>query len=112
MKFGQFSVSLSVKDIAVSQRFYEKLGFVTCEGCGSVEDKWLILQKDDVVIGLFQDMFDKNILTFNPDNARSIEQDFKDKGITIASPSSGESGPTHFIVHDPDGNPLMFDQHF
>ncbi|MGQ8364366.1 VOC family protein [Glaciecola sp. 1036] len=112
MELGQFSVSLTVKDIAKSKEFYESLGFQCHPECGGIEEKWLIMQKDTVVIGLFQDMFEQNILTFNPKDARAIEAEIKAKGYTIDSPTSGESGPTHFMLKDPDGNLIMFDQHF
>ncbi|TRY31816.1 VOC family protein [Aliiglaciecola sp. M165] len=111
MELGQFSVSLAVKDIVKSKAFYEDLGFVTHEECGGIEDKWLILQKGEVVIGLFQDMFDHNILTFNPKDARAIEAHVKGKGHEIETATTGESGPAHFIMKDPDGNVIMFDQH-
>lgn len=111
MNFGQFSVSLAVKNIALSKDFYEKLDFQAIEGCGSVEDKWLIMRKESVVIGLFQDMFEKNIMTFNPENARQIEQGLKAKGVEITTPTQGDSGPAHFVLSDPDGNTIMFDQH-
>ena len=111
MELGQFSVSLAVKDIEKSQRFYETMGFKTHEGCGSVEDKWLILQNGSVVIGLFQDMFEDNILTFNPTDARKVERHLVENGIAIDTPTQSESGPAHFVLKDPDGNTIMFDQH-
>lgn len=111
MELGQFSVSLTVKDIGKSKAFYETLGFVTHPECGSIEDKWLILQKDTTVIGLFEGMFDHNILTFNPIDVRAIEKHLVDYEIAIETPTSGESGPTHCILKDPDGNVIMFDQH-
>ncbi|GAB2677248.1 VOC family protein [Aliiglaciecola aliphaticivorans] len=111
MELGQFSVSLTVKDIAKSQAFYEMLGFKTHEECGSIEDKWLILQKDTTVIGLFEGMFEDNILTFNPTDARAIEAHIRKIGYQIDSETQGNSGPAHCIVKDPDGNVIMFDQH-
>ena len=111
MELGTFSVSLSVKDIKASKEFYETLGFVTHPECGSIEDKWLILSQGTTVIGLFQDMFDHNILTFNPEDARAIEKRLQESGINIDTPTSGSEGPTHFIMKDPDGNVIMFDQH-
>jgi len=111
MKLGQFSVSLAVKDIEKSKQFYEKLGFTALPECGSIEDKWLILQNESVVIGLFQDMFEENILTFNPSDARKIESALEQEGVSILTKSQGESGPTHFVIKDPDGNTIMFDQH-
>lgn len=111
MKLGTFSVSLTVKDIAKSQEFYNLMGFKALEGCGSVQDKWLILQNDGVTIGLFEGMFEKNILTFNPTNVREIEAHLVEHGVEIGTPTQGESGPAHFVFNDPDGNVIMFDQH-
>ncbi|WP_299084108.1 VOC family protein [uncultured Paraglaciecola sp.] len=111
MNFGQFSVSLTVKDIAKSKAFYETLGFTTHPECGSVVDKWLILQKDTTVIGLFEGMFEANILTFNPTDVRTIEKHLQHNNIEIDTPTQGESGPTHCVLKDPDGNVIMFDQH-
>ena len=110
MELGQFSVSLTVKDIAKSKTFYETLGFKTHQECGSIEDKWLILQKDSTVIGLFEDMFESNTLTFNPLDVRTIEKHLKDNSIAIDTPTQGDSGPTHCVLKDPDGNVIMFDQ--
>ena len=111
MELGQFSVSLAVKDIAKSKAFYETMGFSALEACGSIEDKWLILKNDSVVIGIFQDMFEDNILTFNPTDARAIEAHLKDNKIDIDTATKEESGPTNFVLKDPDGNVIMFDQH-
>lgn len=110
MELGQFSVSLTVKDITKSKEFYETLGFKPHSGCGSIEDKWLILQKDTTVIGLFEGMFDSNILTFNPINVRAIEKHLINNNITIDTVTQGDSGPTHCVLKDPDGNTIMFDQ--
>ena len=123
MKLGQFSLSLTVKDLAASQAFYEKLGFSAMGGDPSMN--FLIMKQGDTLIGLFQGMFDHNILTFNPgwdsnaqnvdpfDDVRAIQADLKAQGIEIdvqeADPN-GE-GPAHFILHDPDGNVIMVDQH-
>lgn len=111
MDLGQFSVSLAVKDIVKSKAFYEDLGFKAHEECGGIEEKWLILQKDTVVIGLFQDMFENNILTFNPNDVRAVQAHLKTKGHALDVEAQGESGPAHCILKDPDGNVIMFDQH-
>jgi catechol 2,3-dioxygenase-like lactoylglutathione lyase family enzyme len=111
MELGQFSVSLTVKDIAKSKAFYEALGFKAHPECGSIADKWLILQKDTTVIGLFEGMFESNILTFNPTDVRTIEKKLRDNGLTIDTSTQGASGPAHCILKDPDGNIIMFDQH-
>jgi hypothetical protein len=111
MELGTFSVSLTVKDIAKSKSFYETVGFKVREGCGSVADKWLIMGNGTTNFGLFEGMFDDNLFTFNPIDARSIEKHLSNNGITIDSPCSGESGPAHCLLKDPDGNIIMFDQH-
>ncbi|MBV2129299.1 VOC family protein [Arsukibacterium indicum] len=122
MELGAFSVSLAVKDIAASKAFYEKLGFSTMGG--DQAQGWLILKNGSTVIGLFQGMFDKNILTFNPgwdQNARNLD-DFTDvreiqsqlqaQGITLLKTADEEgSGPAHIVLEDPDGNQIMLDQH-
>ena len=113
-EFGTHSLSLAVKDIKISKSFYEKLGFNALEGLGSIEDQWLIMIKDEVKIGLFQDMFEENIMTFNPIDARSIHKDLTEKGINflMESPTvNEEKGPCHFCIADPDGNQILFDQH-
>lgn len=122
MKLGAFSVSLNVKDILKSKEFYENLGFQTLGG--DINQNWLILKNGDTVIGLFQGMFDKNILTFNPGwdqnaqnldsftDVRDIQKQLKEKGMTMLTEAdeSGE-GPAHFVIEDPDGNQILFDQH-
>lgn len=113
-EYGIHSLSLAVKDIKASKEFYEKLGFEALKEFGSIEDKWIIMSRGDYKIGLFQDMFEENIITFNPTDARSIHKDLKDKGIDflMQSPSLEEkSGPCHFCIADPDGNQILFDQH-
>jgi lactoylglutathione lyase len=122
MDLGAFSVSLAVKDIAASRAFYEKFGFTVFGGNQS--QNWLILKNGDHIIGLFQGMFEKNILTFNPgwdQNARAVEgfadvrelqRRLKDQGVQFASEADETStGPASFMVIDPDGNPVLVDQH-
>lgn len=122
MKLGNFSVSLTVKNLAVSREFYEKLGFEVFGG--DAASGWLIMQNDTSTIGLFQGMFDKNMLTFNPgwdraantlpdfDDVRDIQKLLKDKGIEFASEADPSSlGPASFVIVDPDGNPILVDQH-
>ncbi len=112
-QYGTHSLSLAVKNIKASKEFYEKLGFKALEQFGSVEEKWLIMQRDEYKIGLFQDMFEENIITFNPSDARAIYHDLKGKDVDflMESPSiSDESGPCHFCIADPDGNQILFDQ--
>lgn len=122
MKLGAFSISLSVKDLAVSKTFYENLGFIPF--AGSMEQNYLIMKNETTLIGLFQGMFEGNILTFNPgwdsnastldnyDDVRSIQQELLNKGIDIEHPADTESsGPASFVIADPDGNPILIDQH-
>jgi len=122
MQLGAFSISLSVKDIKASQVFYEKLGF-TIFG-GDIDQNWLILKNGEHVIGLFQGMFEKNILTFNPgwdqeaqplesfEDVRSIHQNLKYQGVEILNEENlGTEGPGSFMIFDPDGNPILIDQH-
>lgn len=122
MDLGNFSVSLAVKDIAASRAFYEKLGFKIFGGDAS--QGWLIMKSPSCVVGLFQGMFDKNMLTFNPGwdskgealeeftDIREIQKSLKDAGITFASEADETtSGPASCMVVDPDGNPILIDQH-
>lgn len=122
MQLGAFSVSLAVKDITASKAFYEKLGF-TAMG-GEQSQGWLILKNGDTIIGLFQGMFDKNILTFNPGwdqnaqnlaeftDVRAIQQHLLAQGITLLQSADESScGPAHIVLEDPDGNQIMLDQH-
>jgi lactoylglutathione lyase len=122
MELGAFSVSLAVKDIAASKAFYEKLGFSAMGGDES--QGWLILKNGSTVIGLFQGMFDKNILTFNPGwdqnahnmadftDVRDIQQQLQAQGLTLLQSADTETtGPAHIVLEDPDGNQIMLDQH-
>jgi lactoylglutathione lyase len=122
MELGAFSSSLAARDIEASRQFYEKLGFTVFAGDQS--QSWLILRNGDHVIGLFQGMFEKNMLTFNPgwdQNARPLEQftdvrelqrRLKAQGVAFVSEADeSTSGPASFIVVDPDGNPILVDQH-
>ena len=110
MDLGKFCLSLSVKDISISKAFYEKLGFKAIPGCGSVDTRWLIMQNGSNMIGLFQDMFEGNIFTFNPANVRALQQELKTQGIELDTEVNGESGPGHMLLKDPDGNVIMLDQ--
>lgn len=122
MQLGAFSISLAVKDLAKSKAFYEKLGFSKMEG--DEEQNWLVLKNGSTVIGLFQDMFEKNMLTFNPgwdqganplerfDDIRQLQADLKTKNVHLESEVDEKgSGPGSFVVIDPDGNPILVDQH-
>lgn len=123
MELGAFSISLSVKDLAASQAFYEKLGFV--ETGGNADEGWLILVNEPAVIGLFHGMFEGNILTFNPGLVLGGEQpeeftDVRDiataltaSGIELGEtvPADNAEGPAHITLVDPDGNAIMIDQH-
>lgn len=108
MDLGHFSTSLAVKDLAASRKFYETMGFAQVDGDG---ERWLLMANGRARIGLFQGMFDQNLITFNPPDARSIEKALKTAGYTIDKPSEGSEGPTHFAVRDPDGNSILVDQH-
>lgn len=109
MELGQFSVSLAVNDIAASRSFYETLGFTVI--LGNQEENWLILQNDGATIGLFQGMFEKNILTFNPANVRTIQQTLKSQGISFHTEADESTeGPAHAVLFDPDGNQILLDQ--
>ncbi len=124
MELGLFSISLAVKDLAVSRAFYEKLGFEKTGG--EPEKNYLIMVNGKTVIGLFQGMFEKNILTFNPGltlegkqmdsfaDVRVIERALREKGVKInhGTDKADDSGPAHIVLEDPDGNPVLIDQFF
>ena len=122
MELGAFSISLAVKDLAASRQFYEKFGFKAFAGDPS--KNWLILKNGDRAIGLFQGMFEKNILTFNPGwdqnaqelatftDVRELQRQLKAQGVQMTTEADeSTSGPASFIVVDPDGNPILVDQH-
>ena len=122
MDLGAFSLSLSVKDIKASRDFYRKLGFD--EVGGNVDDNWLILRNGEHVIGLFQGMFENNMLTFNPGwnqqcketetftDVREIQRMLKEQGVELYSEADETSkGPASITLFDPDGNPILIDQH-
>ena len=122
MELGAFSISLAVKDIEASRVFYEKFGFKVFGGDAS--QNWLILKNGDHVIGLFQGMFEKNTLTFNPgwdsnaskldsfDDVRELQRQLKAQGVQLMSEADETTtGPASFVAVDPDGNPILVDQH-
>lgn len=122
MQLGAFSISLTVKDLQKSKAFYVGLGFSDLGGSGS--DGWAILKNGDTVIGLFQGMFEKNMLTFNPgwnqsaqtldefQDIRELQKELKAKGYVFqAEADETSSGPASFVLVDPDGNPVLVDQH-
>ena len=122
MDLGAFSISLAVKDIGASKEFYERLGFEVFGGDAS--QNWLVMKNGDKVIGLFQGMFEKNTLTFNPGwdsnareldtytDVRELQRRLKEQGVEIISEADeSTSGPASFIAVDPDGNPILVDQH-
>jgi catechol 2,3-dioxygenase-like lactoylglutathione lyase family enzyme len=122
MRLGNFSVSLAVKDISASRAFYEKLGFRVITG--DQAQNWLILQNETSTIGLFQGMYSKNIMTFNPgwdrnggtladfDDVRDIQRMLKAQGLTLATEADeATSGPASLMLVDPDGNQILVDQH-
>ena len=122
MQLGAFSISLTVKDIEASKNFYEKFGFKVVSG--NAKQKWLVLSNGDHKIGIFQGMFEKNMMTFNPgwdQNAakvdsftdiRELQRQLKAKGVSLQKEADERtSGPAYFIAVDPDGNPILVDQH-
>ncbi|MET1089404.1 MAG: VOC family protein [Arthrobacter sp.] len=122
MQLGAFSVSLNVKDIEASTAFYEKLGFTPF--AGDISQNWLILRNGEAVVGLFQGVLERNALTFNPGwgqdaqaldsftDVREIQRELKGQGVRfLAEAEEGNTGPASFIVEDPDGNPVIVDQH-
>lgn len=122
MNLGAFSVSLAVKDINASKTFYEKFGFAVVGG--DAAQNWLIMRNGDHTIGLFQGMFDKNVLTFNPGwdksaspvdsytDVRDLQRQLKAQGVELSSEADETtSGPASFSAIDPDGNPILVDQH-
>lgn len=122
MQLGAFSISLAVKDLAASRAFYEKFGFTSFGG--DPAQNWLILKNGDHVIGLFQGMFEKNTLTFNPGwdqdarplesftDIRELQRRLKDQGVQLAAEADETTtGPAYFMAIDPDGNPVLVDQH-
>ena len=122
MELGAFSISLAVKDIAVSKAFYQKLGFKVFGG--DISQNWLIMKNEDHTIGLFQGMFEKNTLTFNPGwdrnadkldtftDIRTLQRYLKEQGVEFVSEADESlAGPASFILLDPDGNPILVDQH-
>jgi catechol 2,3-dioxygenase-like lactoylglutathione lyase family enzyme len=121
VRLGNFSVSLAVKDLKASREFYEKLGFRVIGGNAR---NWAILQNETATIGLFQGMFEKNSLTFNPgwdrnsatlrefDDVRAIQRTLKSRGLKLQTEADESStGPASFVLADPDGNPILVDQH-
>lgn len=122
MQLGAFSISLSVKDINASHDFYAKLGFV--KAGGNAEENWLIMRNGEHVIGLFQGMFEGNLLTFNPGwdqhgkdidgftDIRLLQQELSSRGVPVPNETAEEDdGPKSFMISDPDGNQILFDQH-
>lgn len=121
MRLGNFSISLAAKDLAASRAFYEKLGFHSVGGDGKA---WLVLKNERCKIGLFQGMFEKNMLTFNPgwdeernvftdfDDVRDIQRKLKSDGLTpVVEADESTTGPASLMLIDPDGNPILIDQH-
>ena len=121
MQLGNFSVSLAVRDINASKAFYEKLGFT--QVFGNPAQHWVIMQNGTTNIGLFQGMFPRNAMTFNPgwdhngqptasfEDVRAIQHRLRDAGLDTGTAIASASGPASFSVTDPDGNPILFDQH-
>lgn len=110
MDLGTFSISLAVKDIKASRAFYEKLGFVVFDG--KEEENWLMLRSGEAKIGLFQGMFPQNTITFNPPDVRAVQKAMKANGLALMQEADeATTGPAHAFLLDPDGNPVLLDQH-
>jgi catechol 2,3-dioxygenase-like lactoylglutathione lyase family enzyme len=122
MELGNFSVSLAVRNIEASRAFYSKLGFASV--AGEASQGWLILRNGTTVIGLFQGIFERNTLTFNPGwdiemnalasftDVRELQRELKSQGVEfVAEADETGTGPASFVIVDPDGNPVLFDQH-
>ncbi|MGC1439412.1 MAG: VOC family protein [Burkholderiaceae bacterium] len=122
MELGAFSLSLAVKDLEASKDFYEKLGFSPFGG--DPDQRWLILRNGDHVLGLFQGMFDENLMTFNPGwdqhgknlgqftDIRELQRELRTKGISLRNEiDESTTGPASFMIADPDGNQILIDQH-
>lgn len=122
MDLGTFSISLAVNDLAASREFYQKLGFVPMHGAES--DHYLVMKNGTTIIGLFEGMFEDNILTFNPGwdtdareldsytDVRELQKELRSRGIELVEEADEEStGPASFVIVDPDGNPILVDQH-
>lgn len=122
MQLGAFSISLAVKNIQASKDFYEKFGFKSYGG--DIAQNWLIMKNGDHIIGLFQGMFEKNILTFNPGwdsnankletftDVRELQRQLKASGVSLQTEADeSTTGPASFVALDPDGNPILVDQH-
>lgn len=122
MDFGNFSISLNVKDLKASKEFYEKLDFK--QVAGDMKQNWIVLKNGTTKIGLFQGMFDRNMLTFNPgwnsdketlknfEDVRELQRTLKQRGLSLQVEADEKTdGPAHFMLADPDGNPILVDQH-
>ena len=122
MQLGNFSVSLTVKDLGASREFYEKLGFKVVSG--DAKQNWLVLSNGNSRVGIFQGMFDKNMLCYNPgwdsekntladfDDVREIQKKLKKQGLSLtAEADESTTGPAYIMLNDPDGNPILIDQH-
>jgi predicted lactoylglutathione lyase len=109
MELGTFYIALNVKDLKASRAFYEKLGFSVFDG--KEEENWLMLRNGETKIGLFQGMFEQNLLTFHPADVRSIQKTLKEAGVALTTEADETTtGPAHATLVDPDGNPILIDQ--
>ncbi|AVX05850.1 VOC family protein [Maritalea myrionectae] len=109
MELGRFSVSLNVKDIEVSKQFYQNLGFEIV--AGDQAQNWLVLQNGDAKVGIFQGMFEQNIMTFNPKDIKPIHKKLDEMGVDYSRQMGGEDYPKMALFKDPDGNDILIDQH-
>lgn len=112
MELGPHHIAFNVKDLHVSKEFYLKLGFVIDDRHSKPERKWLIMRNSDLVIGLYEGIIPRNTLTFTPEDILGLQKNLKEKNIAfIMEADENAKGPKHFLLLDPDGNPLFFEQH-
>ena len=112
MELGQHHIALNVKNLRASKEFYLKLGFMVDERFSNVVQKWLIMRNGTLIIGLYEAIIPRNTLTFTPTNILELQKHFKEKGIAfVLEANENKEGAKHFLLVDPDGNPLFFEQH-
>ena len=112
MELGQHHIALNVKDLHISKEFYLKMGFVVDDRFSNPQRKWLIMRNATLIIGLYEGIIPRNTITFTPADIRELQKDLKKKGIPfVIEANETTQGPAHFLILDPDGNPLFFEQH-
>ena len=112
MKLGQHHIALNVKNLQTSKEFYLKMGFIVDERFSCPQRKYLIMRNAELIIGLYEGIIPRNTITFTPDNIRELQKKLKQKSIPfVLEANENTQGPAHFLIVDPDGNPLFFEQH-